>query len=314
MLSEIPFYHPVGAVRVGLIDGEVVFNPPNSQRDVSDLDLVVVGTEEAVVMVEAGANQISEDVILDCIFQAHQEIQKIIRAQHELYRAGQQAEARLDGAPALSRGALRPRCAPSSTPQLKAALFTKKKFERKKAVGGSPRPYLAQRPRRGRWSAARRSRRSSPASRRRSCARWSSTSASASTAAQLDEIRDITIEVGLLPRTHGSALFTRGETQALVTVTLGTGRDAQIIEEYEGESVQKFMLHYNFPPFSVGEVKFLRGPGRREIGHGVLARRALLPVLPARRRLPLHGPRGLRHPGVERLLVDGHRSAAARSR
>ena len=97
---------------------------------------------------------------------------------------------------------------------------------------------------------------------------------------RLDEIRDISIEVGLLPRTHGSALFTRGETQALVSATLGTSRDAQIIEEYEGESRQKFLLHYNFPPFSVGEVKFLRGPGRREIGHGVLARRALVPMLP----------------------------------
>ncbi len=97
---------------------------------------------------------------------------------------------------------------------------------------------------------------------------------------QLDEIRDIAIETSVLPRTHGSALFTRGETQALVTATLGTRRDAQIIEEYAGESLQKFLLHYNFPPFSVGEVKPLRGPGRREIGHGVLARRALTPVLP----------------------------------
>jgi polyribonucleotide nucleotidyltransferase len=97
---------------------------------------------------------------------------------------------------------------------------------------------------------------------------------------RLDEIRPIEVQVGLLPRTHGSTLFTRGETQALVSATLGTKRDAQVIEEYEGESVQKFMLHYNFPPFSVGEVKFLRSPGRREIGHGVLARRSLLPVLP----------------------------------
>ena len=103
---------------------------------------------------------------------------------------------------------------------------------------------------------------------------------------RLDEIRNIEIEVGLLPRTHGSALFTRGETQALVSATLGTSRDAQVIEEYEGESIQKFMLHYNFPPFSVGEVKFLRGPGRREIGHGVLARRALLPVLPHEDEFP----------------------------
>ena len=103
---------------------------------------------------------------------------------------------------------------------------------------------------------------------------------------RLDEVRPIQIEVGLLPRTHGSALFTRGETQALVTATLGTGRDAQVIEEYEGETLQKFLLHYNFPPFSVGEVKFLRGPGRREIGHGVLARRALIPVLPGEDEFP----------------------------
>jgi len=103
---------------------------------------------------------------------------------------------------------------------------------------------------------------------------------------RLDEIRDIEVLTGVLPRTHGSALFTRGETQALVTATLGTSRDAQVIEEYEGESIQKFMLHYNFPPFSVGEVKFLRGPGRREIGHGVLARRALLPVLPHEDEFP----------------------------
>ena len=94
------------------------------------------------------------------------------------------------------------------------------------------------------------------------------------------DIRDISIDVGLLPRVHGSALFTRGETQALATTTLGTRRDAQIIEEYEGESLQKFLLHYNFPPYSVGEVRFLRGPSRRELGHGVLARRALMPVLP----------------------------------
>ena len=103
---------------------------------------------------------------------------------------------------------------------------------------------------------------------------------------KLDEIRAIDIEVGVLPRTHGSALFTRGETQALATVTLGTQRDAQIIEEYDGESKQKFLLHYNFPPFSVGEVKFLRGASRREIGHGVLARRALLPVLPNEEDFP----------------------------
>ncbi|MES1241242.1 MAG: polyribonucleotide nucleotidyltransferase [Acidobacteriota bacterium] len=284
VLSNIPFYNPIGAVRVGLIDGEIIINPTNSQRDVSDLDLVVAGTEEAVAMVEAGANQLSEEVMLDCIFRAHLEIQKIIKAQHALYREGTKQkpgwtapEAYPDSLYQQVRGELHA--------QLKAALFTKQKFERKDAVKAVTKPYLEQIP-------------AEEADKRKQVGkiitrleeeilrevvlderiRFDSR--------QLDTVRPIAIEVGVLPRTHGSALFTRGETQALVTATLGTSRDAQVIEEYEGESIQKFMLHYNFPPFSVGEVKFLRGPGRREIGHGVLARRALLPVLPHEDEFP----------------------------
>ena len=122
---------------------------------------------------------------------------------------------------------------------------------------------------------------------------------------KFDEIRNITIEVGVLPRTHGSGLFTRGETQALVTATLGTADDQQKVETVDGETWKRFMLHYNFPPFSVGEVKFLRGPGRREIGHGALAERALAADDAGRGKLPLHRPRRLRHPRVERLVVDG---------
>jgi polyribonucleotide nucleotidyltransferase len=278
VLSEIPFYHPVGAVRVALVEGQQVFNPPNSVRDVADLDLIVVGTEEAVVMVEAAANQVSEAVVLDCIFKAHEEIQKIIRVQHQLYRES---------------GAQKPTwAAPEPYPEellnqvkadlyepLKAALHTKGKFERKDRVNEVTKPYLEAVP-------------AEEEVKRGQIKKIISTleeeilrdvimgTRSRFDGRRLDEIRDISIEVGLLPRTHGSALFTRGETQALVSATLGTSRDAQIIEEYEGESRQKFLLHYNFPPFSVGEVKFLRGPGRREIGHGVLARRALVPMLP----------------------------------
>jgi polyribonucleotide nucleotidyltransferase len=310
VLSEIPFYHPIGAVRVGLINGEVILNPVNSQRDVSDLDLVVVGTEEAVAMVEAGANQVSEEVLLDCIWKAHIEIQKIIKAQHDLYRQSGKQKPVWAPPPAWPEELYR-QVRADLHDTLKAALFRKAKAERKEAVSAVTKPYLeavAQ------GTAAR------PAA--AGTAGTAGTDAPAAPAAtqagapddpvkragqvkkiitrleeeilrevvldertrfdhrRLDEIRPIAAEVGLLPRTHGSALFTRGETQALVTATLGTSRDAQVIEEYEGESVQKFLLHYNFPPFSVGEVKFLRGPGRREIGHGVLARRALLPVLP----------------------------------
>ena len=278
VLSNIPFYHPVGAVRVGLIQGQVVFNPTNSQRDVSDLDLMVVATDEAVVMVEAAANQASEEVLLDCIFRGHEEIQKIIKAQHELYRGGNWQKPAWDAPPAYPE-TLYEQVRSEIGERLRSALFTKGKYERKAAVSEVVKGYLEQIPEE---DIERRSQVKKIVSRLeeeilrdavlRERTRFDSR--------RLDEVRDIQIEVGLLPRTHGSAVFTRGETQALVSATLGTARDAQIIEEYEGESLQKFMLHYNFPPFSVGEVKFLRGPGRREIGHGVLARRALTPVLP----------------------------------
>jgi polyribonucleotide nucleotidyltransferase len=278
VLSEIPFYHPVGAVRVGLINGEIILNPVNSQRDVSDLDLVVVGTEEAVAMVEAGANQVSEEVLLDCIFKAHTEIQKIIKAQHDLYRqSGKQKPAWT--VPEAYPQELYAQVHADLHDRLEAALFRKGKFERKDAAAAVTKPYLEAIPEE---DAKRRGQVKKILSRLeeeilREVVLEKRTRFDDR---HLDEIRPIAVEVGLLPRTHGSALFTRGETQALVTATLGTSRDAQVIEEYEGESVQKFLLHYNFPPFSVGEVKFLRGPGRREIGHGVLARRALLPVLP----------------------------------
>jgi polyribonucleotide nucleotidyltransferase len=284
VLSNIPFYHPIGAVRVGLVDGEIIMNPPNSLRDVSDLDLVVAGTEEAVVMVEAGANQVSEELILECIFRAHLEIQKIIKAQHELYRDSIYQKPGWT-APELYPEELYQQVKGDLYAPLKAALFTKGKHERKDAVNAVVKPYLEAIPAE---DAARRSQVKKIISRLeeeilREVVLYERTRFDGR---RLDEIRNIDIQVGLLPRTHGSALFTRGETQALVSATLGTKRDAQVIEEYEGESVQKFMLHYNFPPFSVGEVKFLRSPGRREIGHGVLARRSLLPVLPHEDEFP----------------------------
>ncbi len=278
MLSEIPFFTPLGAVRVGLIDGEIVFNPTNSQRDVSDLDLIVVASEAAVVMVEAAANQLSEDLILECIFRAHALIQEIIATQKEMMRERGIEKAAWEAPEPYSQELFRQVEAALYEPMTKA-LHTQGKFERRDAVAEVTAPFLEAIPeddeeRRGQVKKI-----------------ISALEERALREAVLDQgirfdgrrsfdIRDISIDVGLLPRTHGSSLFTRGETQALVSATLGTRRDAQIIEEYEGESLQKFMLHYNFPPFSVGEVRFLRGPSRREIGHGVLAKRALLPVLP----------------------------------
>jgi polyribonucleotide nucleotidyltransferase len=277
-LSQIPFYTPVGAVRVGAIDGEIVFNPTNSQRDVSDLDLVVVGTQEAVVMVEAAANQLPEDFVLECIFKAHQELQKSIQAQLEMQRQAGVVKPEWAHEEPFSQEMLE-EVKTALTEPLTKALHTAGKFERKAAVAEVVDPYLEQIPEEEddkRLQVKRIIKRLEEDFLRQAVLE----AAKRFDGRTLDEIRNIEIETGPLPRTHGSALFTRGETQALVSATLGTSRDAQIIEEYEGESRQKFILHYSFPPFSVGEVKFLRGPSRREIGHGVLARRALTPVLP----------------------------------
>lgn len=318
-LSEIPFYHPVGAVRVALIDGEMVFNPSNSQRDASELDLVVVGTEEAVVMVEAGANQLEESTLLECIFHGHQELQKMIRAQHEMFRQRGLEKPSWE-APKSYGDELYQRVRAEIEEALKAALHTKEKHARHDAVAAVVKGALAQIPvdqTELRGHVRKIVERLEEEALRDVVLRGRSRF----DGRRLDEVRPIQIEVGLLPRTHGSALFTRGETQALASATLGTRRDAQIIEEYEGETVQKFMLHYNFPPFSVGEVKMLRGAGRREIGHGHLARRALVPLLPSealarrsgdgRRRRCLARPLRRLGPPVPRGAADGGGGAAA---
>ncbi len=284
ILSKIPFYVPIGAVRVGLIEGEMVFNPTNSQRDVSDLDLIVVGTAEAVVMVEAGANQLPEDVILDCIFQGHQELQKVIQAQLQMQSEAGIVKPDWEG-PQPFDEALVLQVQNDLKESLRGALHTAGKFERRDAVAAVVEPYV---------EALGEDEEDKQQQVKQIIKRFEEEilreeildTGIRFDSRKSDEIRPIDIEVRLLPRTHGSALFTRGETQALVTATLGTSRDAQIIEEYEGESRQKFILHYSFPPFSVGEVKFLRGPSRREIGHGVLARRALTPLLPHEEDFP----------------------------
>ena len=229
MLSEIPFYHPIAAVRVGLIDGQVVFNPTNSQRDVADLDLVVVGTEEAVMMVEAGANQLSEKTLLDCIRAGHAELQKVIQAQISMFRERGLSKPAWS-APEVYPQELYQEVRGAIHAQMKSALHTAGKFERKDAVSAVQKAYLATIPE------------DNPT--KRAQAKKVIETLEEETlydsvlndrirfdSRKLDEIRAIDIEVGVLPRTHGSALFTRGETQALATVTLGTQRDAQIIEE-----------------------------------------------------------------------------------
>jgi len=276
-LSDIPFTTPIAAVRVGLINGAFVLNPRDNETAVSRLDLAIAGSKTDVVMVEAGAHEVSEDEIVRAIAFGHREIARIVELQEEMARAlGREKRPvrKKEFPPDLYA-----KIEASITGPLMEALSIKGKIESYKAMGrvlqilqeGIPAEDIAQR------SLAKRiyevvlqkiCRRELLEKRRRVDGRG------------FTEIRPISSEIGVLPRTHGSAIFTRGETQALVTVTLGTSADAQRIDWLEGESKRRFMLHYNFPPFSVGEVKFLRGPGRREIGHGALAERALKALIP----------------------------------
>ncbi len=276
-LSDIPFTTPIGAVRMGLVGGEFVVNPTEEQQKVSRLDLIVAGTKTDVVMVEAGAHEVSEAEVLEALALGQAEIRKLVELQEDL--------ARQIGRPkrpvkehAFDQD-LYSKIERSITGPLTEALAIRGKIESYKAMDrvlqilqeGIPKDDVEH---------SLQVKRIYEDVLEKLCRREILTNRRRTDGRRADEIRPITCEVGVLPRTHGSALFTRGETQALVTVTLGTSADAQRLDWLEGESTRRFMLHYNFPPFSVGEAKFLRGPGRREIGHGALAERALRPMIP----------------------------------
>ena len=283
-VSPIPFPNPIGAVRIGSIDGKLIVNPTNSQRDISDLDLVVAGTEDAIVMVEAGAREVTEDHVLDALELAQSEIRKIVGLQKELQREAGKEKVKVSAAPKYDQQVY-DEMFRTHSPALRQALLSSGKHNRKDAVS-----VMAQSVFEGMSDqevTLLEAKKHAFADIQTRITR----ELIAKEGKRLDgrgprEIRPINIQVGVLPRTHGSAIFTRGETQALVTVTLGTPQEAQKIEDFEGETFQRFLLHYNFPPFSVGEVKFMRGPARREIGHGSLARRALLPMIPLEESFP----------------------------
>ena len=278
-ISEIPFLNPIGAVRVGYVDGQIVINPTNSQRDLSDLDLVVAGTESAIVMVEAGAREVDEKVVLDAFDAAHAEIRRICDLQKQLRGDVGKEKLHVEYKPKFTDELLQELMGQHGT-ALKQAMQTSGKFARYDAIKAVKKQIVESVPAEDveRVAAVTAAFGEMEVQIFRSLMLDENTRVDGR---RFDEIRQISIDLGVLPRTHGSAVFTRGETQALVTVTLGTPQEAQKIEDFEGETFQRFMLHYNFPPFSVGEVKFLRGPARREIGHGNLARRALAPLLPS---------------------------------
>ncbi len=278
-LSDIPFPTPLAAVRVGLVDGHLVTNPTYSEVKESLLNMVVAGSEDAIAMVEAGATEVSEETVSDAIQYAHGEIRKIIAIEKELFqKLG--IKKRQASAPVLDE-AIENEVRQKVEDNLREAMDTSKypKLESQKKISALKEALITSYP-----EADEETRRKAAGAfgrlEERIFREDTLQKRQRPDRRAFDQVRPISCEVGLLPRTHGSALFTRGETQALVTATLGTAEDQQRLDVLEGESHKRFMLHYNFPPFSVGETKFLRGPGRREIGHGALAERALFKVVP----------------------------------
>jgi polyribonucleotide nucleotidyltransferase len=284
--SDLPFETPIAAVRVGLVNGTLVVNPTVAEQKTSLLNIVVAGSEQGIVMVESGGLEVSEDTVVDALEFGHAAVKKIIAAIRELH--AQIKPKKIVVAPLAFDQALYNDLDKKFGAKLKDAVNTEKhpkkesyhlvdelKAEILKAIPEDDEEKKALTKRAFERMRENIFRDEILNARRRPDGR------------EFDKIRKITCETGLLPRVHGSALFTRGETQALATLTLGTKEDMQRLDLlFEQDQFKRFLLHYNFPPFSVGEVKFLRGPGRREIGHGALAERALMNLLPPDTEFP----------------------------
>ncbi|MBI5739295.1 MAG: polyribonucleotide nucleotidyltransferase [Nitrospirae bacterium] len=282
-ISDIPFETPVSAVRIGILKDSFVINPDLQEAEQCDFNMVVAGTDEAVIMVEGGGLEITEELLLAALDVAHEEIKKVVALQRKFISMVGRPKRTV--VPPLVDEKLTSAVSDLSLGKIKEAIIIPDKLRRQDALDNILSEVIA-----------------------------SLNAGEADISKDItfifnklekdlvrnmvlqqgiradgrkpDEIRKISCDVGILPRTHGSALFVRGETQCLAAITLGTSEDEQIIDALEGESKKKFMLHYNFPPFSVGEVKPLRSPGRREIGHGMLAERAIKAVLPERTQFP----------------------------
>ncbi len=283
-ISDIPFNGPIGAVRVGYIDGTFRINPGYKEIVASTLNLVVAGTADAIMMVEGGASELSEDQMLEALETAHREIKKIVALQLELVaKVGKKK--RVAKSVEIDKD-LQAQVSALAMDRLLSAIVIPDKMERQKTLDvllDEIKQKLKKEddPLRGRKIAA-----TFFGIEKDEVRKIILEKNTRADGRKPDQIRPISSLVGLLPRTHGSALFTRGETQALVVTTLGTSEDEQRIDSLEGEYFKTFMLHYNFPPFSVGETKPLRGPGRREVGHGALAERALKAMVPSKLEFP----------------------------
>jgi len=284
-ISEIPFHGPVGGVRVGLINDEFILNPTFEELEDSKLDLVVVGNEESVIMLEVGADRIQEEKMIEAIKFGHESLKPLLGLQKELQKKAGKSK-RDDITIAKIEEDVYQRIKREFSGKIKEILQVSEKQQRIEHFDALKKELIEKEDPTGEKGIEKEI---SPIlekiekeivrgiilkEKRRIDGR------------AFDQIRPLTSEINILPRTHGSGLFTRGETQALVVVTLGTEADEQRIDALAGESLKSFMLHYNFPSFSVGETRPMRGPGRREIGHGALAEKAVTPVLPKKEKFP----------------------------
>jgi len=281
--SDIPFNSPIGAVKVGYVNDEFVINPKKSQLDNSPLNMVIVGNENGVLVIEAGCLEVSEEKIIQAVSLAQTTINEIIRAQKDLFeqlnikkRSFEVKSIDAHKAESIER---------EISSSMMEAIQTQGKKESEEKIHALLDTLLERIPEENEEEIAE-TKEIFYSTQKKLVRRLMLDDRKRIDGRGFDEIRPISIEVGILPRTHGSALFTRGETQCLATVTLGTFEDIQRVDGLSDEADKRFMLHYNFPPFSVGEVSFLRGPGRREIGHGALAEKSIRPSIPGEEEFP----------------------------
>ena len=286
-ISELPFEGPIAAVRVARVDGKLLINPSNAQAQIADMNFVVAGTQDAIVMVEGGAQQVPESEVTEALFFAHRELQAIITMQLELQKKCGKKKVSFEAKKNDSK--LVAQISEFATPLVAKAVRIKDKLERRDSLAAIKQQLVEKFVKTDQPDAAEVNRVIGVT--------YEDVHYNVVRALIFKDgvridgrdnktVRKIDIEVGFLPRTHGSALFTRGETQAIVVATLGTDSEAQRMDNLIGENLKTFMLHYNFPPFSVGETRPMRGPGRREIGHGALAERAIKAVLPDAKAFP----------------------------
>ena len=284
IISDIPFLNPIGTLRVGRVEGKFICNPTYDELNESDLNLVVAGTKDAIVMVEGEANELSEHIMVEALMFGHEEIKKLVALQNKLREIAGKPK-RVVEKPQKNKDLIE-KVTRSAKAKLTDALFIKEKIAMYDAVSVIVKDTISEIGSEEDEGLNKEIKAILSGLEKEIVRHHIIEKETRSDGRGLKDIRTISGRVKALPRTHGSSLFTRGETQALVVLTLGTSSDEQIMDRLEGRTKKSFMLHYNFPPFSVGETKFIGSPGRREIGHGALAERSISKVLPSNEEFP----------------------------